>query len=83
MAGEAGEEVVTAGVGDGDVGLAKDYAVALHNFYVGEVDYKGAVDAHKTVGREQLFNLFHTYELADRLAVFTVEDHTVVLYLDV
>ncbi len=60
MAGEAGEEVVTTGVGDWDVVLAEDYAVALYNLDVGEVDDEGAVNAHKTVGREEFFYLFHT-----------------------
>ncbi len=62
MAGEAGEEVVATGVGNRDVGLAEDYAVALYNLDVGEIDDERAVNAHKTISWEKLFYLFHAYE---------------------
>lgn len=52
MMGEAGEEVITTGVGNGNVGFSEYYAIALHNLDVREVDDEGTMNSHKAVGRK-------------------------------
>ena len=47
------------GVGNGNDGFAKDYAIALDDLDFAGLHDEGAVDAHELLGREHLFHGAH------------------------